>query len=253
MQVKDQLSTIIDQLEKYKKENEEIKKKLAEQQGAVKTINNTTYNISVKNYIQQKFPNAPALSKILDYSKLTYKDYKLMDTLVYNYNNNNLHKYLGHFIISYYKKDDPSEQSLWSSDTSRLTYIISELLSNKKSVWNHDYRGTKVKEYIIAPLLEYIRSYIDSFFSNIEIKKPNLQDFHKLESEFNYRKSVAEIAKSIDNNILIDDILKYISPYFCIDRETLENTHIKQITYFIDEESDESNNYNDYPFIDKQN
>ena len=46
-----------------------------------------------------------------------------MDTLVYNYENKNLHKYLGDFIIGHYKKDNPSEQSMWSSDVSRLTYL----------------------------------------------------------------------------------------------------------------------------------
>lgn len=207
---------------------------------------NTTYNISVKNYIQQKYPNAPALKGIDDYSLLVYKDYKLMDTLVYNYDNNNLHKYLGNFIIAYYKKDDPSKQAMFTTDPSRLTYIISELLANKKSVWNHDYKGTKIKEYILMPLLGYIRECIDEFFGSIEIKKSKINDISDIESQFGYRRTVAKIAEVIDNNILIDDILKYIAPYFCIDREKDkedkedkknidENEDIKQLEYFVDQ------------------
>jgi len=76
------------------------------------TNNTTNYNLSVKNYIQKKYPNAPALKGVTDYSQLLYKNYTLMDTLVYNYENNNLHKYIGNFIIKCYKKDNPAEQSM---------------------------------------------------------------------------------------------------------------------------------------------
>ena len=207
-----------------------------------------TYNISVKTYIQQKYPNAPPLKCIDDYSKLTYKDYKLMDTLVYNYNNSNLHKYLGNFIVSYYKKDDPSQQAIWSSDTSRLTYLISELLINNKSVWNHDYKGTKIKECILTPLLEYVRESIDEFFDSIEIKKNKKQDISEIEAEFAYRNSIAKIAEMIDNNILVDNILKYITPYFSIDRDKDkdgdgDNIQVLKITdgleHFIDKDDKE--------------
>jgi hypothetical protein len=199
---------------------------------------NNTYNISVKNYIQQNYPNAPPLKGIDDYSRLQYHDYNLLDTLVYNYNQNNLHKYLGNFVVSHYKKDDPTEQSIWSSDTSRLTYIISELLTNKKSVWTHDYKGTKVKEFILKPLLEYIRDYISSYFANIKVKKNKHYDLTQMESECTYRLNVAKIAEIIDNNVLIDNIIKYMTPYFCIDRDKelqiTNEDNIKQMEYFID-------------------
>jgi len=107
-----QVEVISDELKKVKQELSECKNQIAIPTTTNTNYNNTTYNISVKNYIQQKYPNAPALKTITDYSKLVYKDYKLMDTLVYNYTNKNLHKYLGNFIISHYKKDNPSEQSM---------------------------------------------------------------------------------------------------------------------------------------------
>ena len=140
---------------------------------------------------------------------------------------------------------------MWSSDTSRLTYMISELLSNKKCIWNHDYKGTKIKEYILTPLLEYIRECIDEFFASIQVKKNKKQDISDIEAEFTYRNSVAKIAEIIDNNVLIDDILKYIAPYFCIDRENdnlkIEGTDnvnnvMKQLEYFIDKEEEGEDN-----------
>ena len=180
-----------------------------------------TYNISVKNYIQKKYPNAPPLKAIMDYSGLAYKDYKLMDTLVYNYENKNLHKYLGDFIIGNYKKTDPSIQSIWSSDVSRFTYLVSEILQNNKSIWSHDQKATKIKELIIAPLLEFVRKCVDEFWDGIEVKKCSINDIQGIEEQHNYRNHVAKIASIIDNNVLIDDIIKYITPFFSVDKNNM--------------------------------
>ena len=92
---------------------------------------NTTYNISVKNYVQKNYANAPALKKLDDYGFIKYDD-KLLDTIGYQYRNKILDKYLGDFLIGFYKKEDPAEQAIWNSDVSRLTYVIKELLVNNK-------------------------------------------------------------------------------------------------------------------------
>ena len=126
--------------------------------------------------------------------------------------------------------------SLRSSDTSRLTYIISELLASKKSVWNHDYKGTKIKEFVLVPVLNHIRECITKFLGKIstKISKNKEIDIDKINSQMKCGLKVAEIANLIDNNTLVDDILKYISPYFCVDKDNDNN--IEQITYFIDKE-----------------
>jgi len=72
-----------------------------------------TYNVSVKNYIQQNYPNAPVLKGPFDYAKLTFNDNELIDTLIYKYKHKCLCEYLGDFLVEYYKKDDPSDQSVW--------------------------------------------------------------------------------------------------------------------------------------------
>jgi|688.fasta_scaffold234011_1 hypothetical protein len=195
---------------------------------------NTIYNISVKTYVQKNYPNAPVLLGIDDYDKLTYENDDLIDTLVYNYNNTCLHKYFGNFIVKYYKKDDPSKQSMWSSDISRLTYIIKELLVNNESIWNHDYKGVKIKKYIITPLLKYIKTYIDEYWIS------HLDNFKKLNLEhlINYQKtyqSLYKIKKDIDNDNLSDDIIRYIAPHFSMDKQIQNNNMLE---YFIDQEKD---------------
>jgi hypothetical protein len=178
---------------------------------------NNTYNISVKNYLQQNYPNAPHLESIIEPEKIKYDqhDDEFIDALVYNYNNKILDKYIGDFLIKCYKKDDPSKQSMWSSDISRLTYVIKELLSNNQSIWNHDYKGIKIKEYIIRPLLRYIKEYVDEYWmSNLDqFKNTDIKKINKFSKIYN---SLHMIKKDIDNDILTDEIVKYIAPNFYI-------------------------------------
>ena len=206
-----------------------------------------TYNISIKNYIQQNYPDAPPLEYINNCNELKYNNYDnndnndnnnnndndndndneddFIDILVYNYNHNFLHKYLGDFIIKHYKKTDPMEQSVWSSDTSRLTYIIKELLVNNSSIWNHDYKGIKTKNYIINPLLKYIKKYIDEYWVNNldSFKTSKISELNKIQ---NIYETLYKIKKDIDNDILGMDIIKYIAPYFYVNKNELNSNPI---------------------------
>lgn len=200
-----------------------------------KPVNNT-YKISIKNYVQQNYPNAPALEGLEDYAQIEYTEDTFVGTLVYEYNNNTLQKYLGDFIIENYKKKDPSKQSIWNSDTSRLTYIIKELLADNSSVWNHDYKGIKTINYVVKPLLKYIVNSIDEFWvDSLDLyKKININEINKITKLY---QGAYAIKKEIENGILGKNIIKYIAPHFYMDK-TMVSTEIiddvEIIKYFID-------------------
>ena len=191
-----------------------------------------TYNISVKNYAKQHYPDAPALTGLGDYSKLKFDNYdndmlkKLQNdsddiidensyavqTFVHRYNNKILHKYLGQYIIDNYKKKDPKDQSVWSSDISRLTYIIKQLLANNNTEWNHDYKGVNTKKSIIEPLLDHVKKYIDDYWKeNISTCADDVDKFLKVSDII---KITYNIKKDIEDGRLADDILRYIAPFF---------------------------------------
>ncbi|QKF94486.1 hypothetical protein QKU48_gp1028 [Fadolivirus algeromassiliense] len=178
---------------------------------------NTTYNISIKKYVQEYFSDAPALEGIKDYAKLKYDGDDFVETLVHYYNNQILHKYLGDFIVLYYVKANPSEQSIWNSDVSRLTYLIKELLSNNDSIWNHDPKGYKTKNYIVNPLLKYVKNCLNKYWmDNIDsFKIVDFQSLIPLQEKFII---VHKIKKDIDNGILADEIVKYIAPKFYMNK-----------------------------------
>lgn len=191
-------------------------------------ITNNTYNISVKNYIQQYYPDAPTLKGSIDYAKLTYDGDELVDTLIYKYKHKCLYKYLGDFLVQCYKKADPAEQSVWSSDISRLTYLVKESMENKKSIWNHDYKGIKTQKCIIDPLLQYVKKSIETYWAkniNKEIPMNNnevdVAALNERQQKFNITYA---IETGIDNGNLANEIIKYIASYLHLDKSIMEKT-----------------------------
>jgi hypothetical protein len=154
----------LNDVEKIKKENDELKQKLLEkefrekllekefkekllekenekleainkiyQEQSIKGFNNTqnnTINIGTLNYINENFKDAPPLEKITDFvingidtNDVNQYD-KFISNAIYHHNNKNLHAYLGDHIVSIYKKKNLNEQSIHTTDTSRLNYAI---------------------------------------------------------------------------------------------------------------------------------
>ena len=121
-------------LEKENEKLTEVNKILIEHTG--KTINNNNntqnnnINIGTLNYINEHFKNAPPLEKISNFvingiDTNDEKQYdKFISNLIYHHNNKNLHVYLGDHIVSIYKKKNLNEQSIHTTDTSRLNYAI---------------------------------------------------------------------------------------------------------------------------------
>jgi hypothetical protein len=186
---------------------------------------NTYNNISIKNCIKQNYPDAPPLEGITDYQRIKYDndndtntndDDQFISIIVYNHIHNSLQKYIGDFIIKCYKKDDPSQQSMWNSDVSRLTYIIKELLANNNSTWNHDYKGVKIKASIINPLLQYIKETINQFWISSLGNMKNME-LNKLIDTQEKLIMVHEIKRDIENSELSNKIIKYIAPHFYMD------------------------------------
>lgn len=180
---------------------------------------NNTY-ISVRNFVQQNYSDAPPLEKMDDYSLIEFTE-GLMDKLAYYQKNKILNKFLGDLLINWYKKEDPTQQSIWNSDVARLTYVIKELMANNKSCWNQDHKGLKTKEYIIHPLLEHIKSIIIKHLKKLPIVANNsIEDIIIILENAG---ALTQIKKDIDDGVLGEEIVKYLAPFFSIERNLLKN------------------------------
>ena len=139
---------------------------------------------------------------------------KFVEKLLYKHRQKILDEYLGKIIVRHYKKKDPSKQSIFNSDTTRLTYIVRELFTNKKIDWAVDKKGIKTTNYVIKPLLKHIDELIREYIDNKTALNHKEISTEELIANFDNLKSGNEILHSIEKNELSENVLRKISPHF---------------------------------------
>ena len=147
------------------------------------------------------------------YNMIAAKD-KFVEKLIYKQKKKILDEYLGKIIVKHYKKKDLEQQSIFNSDTSRLTYIIRELFDNKTIDWKIDKKGVRTINCIIKPFLKHIDGLIVDYiqarttFNPVTVKADDLID------KFDNLEHGNAILTAIRTNVLVEEVLKKIAPYF---------------------------------------
>ena len=247
IKINEQKNQLIDHKEELLKQTHEILNKSNETISVLKSevahlksiVNNSgsliKTSVSTMAYVIKNYKEAPALESLTDSSIINCEknNVAFVENLIYEYNHNKLDVYIGDFIIKIYKKDDPSKQSVWNSDTNRLTYLIRDLITinniDWKVDWKIDKKGIKTSKFIIEPILEYIDEQVREYIENFDIDY-NLNSVQEAERKMLKLKSSTEILKNIEDKILNDQILKYIAPHFYLnktDAPTIINCNIE--------------------------
>ncbi|ARF09672.1 hypothetical protein Indivirus_2_51 [Indivirus ILV1] len=196
----------------YKKQIKEIKDNFSKQlESYEKLLTSATspQNVTNYNYILSNYPNAPALESKKSYANLLETNIMtLVDLIIMYYEQGRLVTFIGDYLVKEYLNEEPEKQSLWTTDLSRLTYIISEACKKNKNIWSYDKKGVKTKKIMIEPLLKYIRN---------ELAKYAEDNSNSIETIMLKKlTSIIQIINEIDGNLLIDRINKYISPKFIV-------------------------------------
>lgn len=161
------------------------------------------------NYISNNYPDTPALEGRKSYTNMIEaKTLFLIDVITMYYYDKKLVNFIGDYIIRYYKKEEPKNQSLWSTDISRLTYIISESCKKKGHIWSYDKKGSKTKKIIIEPALDFIRENLVKFCQDNGWNT----ETHILKQMIAANGTIV----LIDSGELANDIAKYIAPEFAV-------------------------------------
>jgi len=190
-------------------------------------------SMSMMNYAMYNFANAPPIKllekneaiKLLTYDKKT--KHTLNAHLIYHHNEYTLPRFIGDMIVAGYKKDDAGEQSIWTTDNARLSFIVMELLGSGKKEWEVDKSGLAIKKLIIVPLLEEIKSELLKHIEKLtEIGKKQDNALKYMEDMCSSKEIICEISKGT----LADLIIKYISPHFGFDFKLI-CTKCKQKTH----------------------
>jgi hypothetical protein len=175
---------------------------------------------SALKYANLHYKNAPGLEPITNFNILNYdisdekQKKELLNIILYNYRQKTITQLFGDHIISIYKKDIPNEQSIYSTDSSRLNYIIK---SNQKNKWKVDKRGITVCKSLMDELLlkycSYMSKYRDELLLEMSSDPKNISSFNgeKIKNIINFN-------NDIENKILHKNINKYIAPNFNMSR-----------------------------------
>jgi hypothetical protein len=184
--------------------------------------NNNQKTINVVAYINSNYTEAEPLTLIKreEVTKLLKMEdtdgYIMEDYIVFNYSKHLIDTFIGDLIVKEYKKQDPKTQKLWSSDTSRLTFIVRQVLNENEKIWLQDKKGICVIKYIIGPVLEEVKlmmkEYSNKCFSEMMSGQSN--DMQNLTDKIS---SSTKLIYDINQKEIHQKILNYIAPYFQID------------------------------------
>lgn len=257
-------------LEQKDKQIEQLKEQLLEskEQLLESKKENKPKTIDALSFVQTYYDNAPPMVVIDDTAlrSLFYKyendknkenkkqeiketkemkakklgDDEVINNIIHNFNHKKLHKYLGDAIYNFYGNTKSEDQSIWSSDVSRMSFLIRKenKSANKpiisKFIWERDPKGERVKEIAISPLITIViklmKKYIDKLAKEAQTEK--ITDYDKIDSRMKYMTTASNIRIYAEAS-MGDDILKYIAPKFALKRN-------KPIIFYSDESHSDS-------------
>jgi len=184
-------------------------------------------SMNTLSYLLLNYNNAPHINKLDDYSIISKGMDDLINNITFYYDENKLDRYIGDFIIKQYKKNEPENQSLWSSDTDRLNYFICEIMkkqdNDNKKQWILDKKGIKMTNCIIKPLLDYISDANSNYIINKSYEIKDIEHTNQGMKILKMMQTLALVNGDIRNNKLSVNINKYIAPHFYFDKQLVIN------------------------------
>lgn len=189
------------------------------------TAKNHKQSMRMMTHAIRNLANAPVVGllekhdaiKLLEHNETN--KHSIEDLIIYYHRKGLLGNFIGDMIITSYKKENPEEQSFWSTDTSRLSFIVMQLVSGTgENEWVQDKSGLKINKMIIMPLLDEIKNKLTQYLKIYSKKRNN-----ETETDFAFRIITAnEIILEITNKTLHKEILKFIAPSFGFDLSLIE-------------------------------
>jgi hypothetical protein len=143
--------------------------------------------------------------------------------VLYNYENKVLDEFFGKFIVNYFNTEEMKDRKFWTSDMSRLSFIIMQVVNRLgEREWNHDKSGKKFIDLVIDPMFDEVVKLLEEFVNNKQ--KWIDENFGKVyiaPSKMTHLMHVQQLARELQLDIkyskFTKDILKYVAPHFNFD------------------------------------
>jgi len=167
---------------------------------------------NVQSLIVSKHEDAPAL----EYAKPNLLKFNSKDAhenslfLVNRYKDNTFTMFVGRCIVAACKKEDPDEQSIWSTDANRLTMFIKKMMDDE-SKWISDKKGVQTTKYLISPILQKIKEMLIDYNKHLYSQISKLSQ-HEVDYYNDIMIHCRELVHFIEHEKLADEILRYMAP-----------------------------------------
>jgi len=238
-----------------KNEINDVKEEIKNSNKEVVTVVNKaiTKASSLIKYLMENHKSVPPLKKIkkhecIDKLRIDYKcpenknDYSLQINMIKDYSKNLFIPNIAKTILSIVNNKDTEKQPIYNTDCSRYNYVI-KITSNN---WDEDKSGIKFTDYVIRPLLKYIRDLNEEYIENI-LEKVDMyrQNYYENEKLVYLKNDAYKFDLELTNDYLIKPILKELAPHLrFIYRELEEMEKLEELEQ-IQEELQEFINNND--------
>jgi len=204
---------------KVKEEINEVKQKIDESTKVVRLAINKASSLIA--YLMKHHASTPPLKKLnkIDTIKLLHNnygcsvsnnDFLLEKELIRQIKNETFTKKISKLILRIVDHKETDKQPIYNTDCNRNHYVI-----KTQSRWNEDKAGIKFSEYIVSPLLKYIREmitdyrlYLEKKHIKSEIEQELYGDALKVELDLVYESHLKHILNNISPHLRFfeDDI-----------------------------------------------
>jgi len=174
-------------------------------------------------YLVKNHPNAPPLQQITNFTFIRDENEcrsRMPELLIEYFNTDKFSQYLAENIVAIYKKAEPKDQSLWTSDVSRDNFIVKNKINENESAWIRDIKGNIMIEHAVRPclniILEELKWYFHELINGITHKG-------KLNPSVTTIDTMLRIKQAIDDKKIEEEIRKILSPKFCYPINAIED------------------------------
>ena len=172
------------------------------------------------NYLMIHHSSTPPLKKItqtkcikmlkLNYNCTGNNNLDLEKKLLSDYVNKMFVKSISKSILSIVNHKKPELQPIWNTDCARNHYVI-----KTSDNWNEDKAGIKFTDYIIKPLLTYIKDLMTKY-EEVQIKtdmRPMAKNPTEVLEHMTKLRNCLLFESDLLHDVFVQPILKELSPY----------------------------------------
>ncbi len=214
--INNKINTVTEEINDVKEEINNSKKEVV-------TVVNKAINkaSSLIKYLMENHRSVPPLKKItkqqcIPILRLDYEcpekenDYSLQKLFIRDHARNLFIPNIAKSILKMINYKNKDSQPIYNTDCTRYNYVV-KLTTD---LWNEDKAGIKFTDYIIRPLLRYVRELVEEYIEE-DLEKINMYKNSAYENEqlLDKKEQAYTFDIALTNDYLIKPILKELSPY----------------------------------------